>query len=55
MAIAGNNIKVRIWRINYMNDDPVGGAVVTGTIVGSYPARLQANPEEQLLLYLSKT
>ena len=50
MAIAGNNIKVRIFRINYVNDDIVGGAVVTGTVIGDYPARLQANPEEQLLL-----
>jgi len=48
--IAGNNIKVRIFRINYVNDDIVGGAVVTGTVIGDYPARLQANPEEQLLL-----
>lgn len=49
MAIAGNNIKIRIFRINYANDDIVGGAVVTGTVVGDYPARLQANPVEQIL------
>lgn len=50
MAIAGNNIQIRIWRINYSNDDSVGGAVVTGTVVGTYPARLQSNPEEQLIM-----
>jgi len=50
MAIAGNNIKIRIWRTNYSPDDIVGGAIVTGTVLGDYPARLQANPEEQLLL-----
>jgi hypothetical protein len=50
VTLAGNNIKVRIWRTNYSSDDTVGGAIVTGTVVGDYPARLQANPEEQLLL-----
>jgi hypothetical protein len=50
MTLAGNNIKVKIWRILYANDDSVGGAVVTGTYIGSYPARLQANPEEQILM-----
>ena len=50
MTLAGNNIRVRIWRTNYSSDDTVGGAVVTGTVVGDYPARLQANPQEQLLL-----
>jgi len=50
MTLAGNNIKVRIFRINYSDDNTVGGAVVTGTAIGDYPARLQANPEEQLLL-----
>lgn len=50
MTLAGNNIRVRIWRTNYSSDDTVGGSVVTGTVVGDYPARLQANPQEQLLL-----
>ena len=50
MTLAGNNIKVRIFRIDYSDDDIVGGAVVTGTSIGDYPARLQANPEEQLIL-----
>jgi len=50
MTLAGNNIKISLWRINYDDDNSVGGAVTTGTCLGIYPARLQANPEEQLLL-----
>ena len=50
MTLAGNNVKVRIFRISYSADNSVGGAVVTGTCIGTYPARLQAVPEEQLLL-----
>lgn len=50
MTLAGNNIKIKVWRILYSDDDAVGGAVVTGTCIGKYPARLQANPEEQLLM-----
>jgi hypothetical protein len=48
--VAGNNLKVRIFRINYSSDNEVGGAVVTGTYIGDYPARLYQVPEEQLLL-----
>jgi len=29
----GNNLRVRIWRFNYPNDDEVGGAVPSGTII----------------------
>jgi hypothetical protein len=37
---AGFNTKVRIWRINYDPDD----------VVGEVRARLESNPEDQLLL-----
>ena len=50
MTAAGLNIKVRIWKIEYSPDDVVGGAVVTGTVVGDYPARFRENKENQLLL-----
>ena len=48
---AGLNVQVRIWTINYAAvDNIVGGAITTGTVLGTYPARLQQNPEQQLLL-----
>lgn len=50
MTLAGNNIQIQIFRINYSDDDVVGGANITGTFIGKYPARLQATPQEQLLL-----
>jgi len=51
MSIAGLNCRIDIWRINYANDDIVGGAVITGTLqYQNVAARIQANPEEQLLL-----
>jgi hypothetical protein len=30
--ISGMNTRMNIWRINFANDDEVGGAVVTGTL-----------------------
>lgn len=48
---AGFNVWLNVWRYTYGNDDAVGGAMPTGTVVYSHiPARFQANPEEQLLL-----
>ncbi len=48
---AGYNTRVRIWRIDYADDDIVGGAVVTGTVVYPYVmARIEANAQEQLLM-----
>lgn len=48
---AGMNTVVRIHRINYADDDIVGGAVITGTVTHSnVHARIEANPEEQLLI-----
>ena len=47
---AGMNIKLRHWIIDYNQDDSVGGAVITGTVGSIYNARLQENPESQLLL-----
>ena len=48
---AGMNLKFNIWRIEVDDDDYVGGALHTGTVV-YYGAmgRMQANPEEQLVL-----
>ena len=48
--VAGFNIKIRLWDITNQSDDVVGGAVITGTVVGIFDARLQANPDQQLLL-----
>lgn len=51
MTNAGMNIRFDIFRVNYGNDDEVGGAVITGTcqyhdILG----RLQGEMPNQLLL-----
>jgi len=49
--VAGLNSECRIWRIEVDADDAVGGALITGTVVYDYlPIRLQAVPEEQLLM-----
>ena len=48
---AGMNLRLNIWRMNTDDDDYVGGAKATGTLVYyDLQGRLQANPEEQLLL-----
>lgn len=49
--ILGCNVKADIWRITETTDDISGGAVLTGTVVYSaYPARIQQQPVEMLLL-----
>jgi hypothetical protein len=48
--VAGLNIQIRHWRITYSDDNEVGGAVVTGSVVGIYQARMSSNPPSQLLL-----
>ena len=48
---AGNNLKVSIWRMTPGTDDYAGGVSITGSVVYSnLRARMQANPEEQVLL-----
>lgn len=47
---AGLNKKAHIWRMS-TQDDSVGGAMATGTVrYYNVPIRMQANPDEQLLL-----
>lgn len=49
--VAGLNSKCKIWRENNSDDDAVGGAVITGTVVYSnINIRFQAQLTEQLLL-----
>lgn len=48
--VSGLNLLIRIHRITYLADDSVGGAQPTGTSYADYQARMQANPDEQLLL-----
>ena len=48
--VAGSNIKIRHWRISYQDDNEVGGAVITGSVIGIYDARKQSSPPSQLLL-----
>lgn len=49
--VAGLNTRVRIWRYGYSDDDEVGGAMPTGTVAHPHVmARIEANPEDQLLL-----
>jgi len=51
MTIAGLNCRIDIYRINYGNDDVVGGAMITGTLQFSdVQARVQADPLEPLLV-----
>jgi len=48
---AGLNTRVRIWRLDDIDDDVVGGAVISGTVAHyNVRARIEANPEDQLLL-----
>jgi len=48
---AGLKQRINIWRINYGDDDAVGGAVTTGTSVYNYvAAQLHAHTPNQLLL-----
>jgi len=47
----GLNLRVDVWRMTTGDDDTVGGASITGTVVYSgYPMRIQAAEEEQLFL-----
>jgi hypothetical protein len=49
--LAGYNIVLEIERVNYANDDEIGGAITTGTVVhSSVYGRLQGEPPEMLLL-----
>ena len=51
MSIAGSNVKVNIWRITTPDDDDAGGALVSGTLIfESYPARIQQQKAQMLLL-----
>lgn len=48
---AGLNLKFEIVRINYSDDDVVGGAVTTGTVVYTNVfGRLQGTQPDQILL-----
>jgi hypothetical protein len=48
---AGMNSRVRIWRLANEADDVVGGAMLTGSVqYEDVRARIEANPEDQLLL-----
>ena len=48
---AGMNCKARIWRMLQKDDDEVGGSILTGTVqYDNILARIEANPEDQLLL-----
>lgn len=49
--VAGLNCEVEVWRINYAADDPVGGAVTTGTtLYATMDAHLQAQKPDPLLV-----
>lgn len=48
---AGSNIKGTVWRMTPGTDDYAGGVSITGTpIYNNLGARMQSNPEEQVLL-----
>jgi len=49
--VAGLNARARIWRMTNLADDSVGGAQISGSVIHTNVyTRLEANPEEQLLL-----
>lgn len=49
--VLGLNVRGRIWWIRSSEDDSVGGALVTGTVVHSdVGARIQQQPAEMVLL-----
>ena len=51
MTIAGLNCRVDIYRVNYGDDDAVGGSMNTGTLqFQSVHARVHADPTEPLLV-----
>lgn len=51
MTNAGMNIRFDIFRMNWADDDSVGGAVITGTCqYADVPGRLKAEEPMQLLL-----
>lgn len=50
MPIAGMNCKFMWWKISQGVDDIAGGSITTGTPMGLFNARMQANPDEQVLL-----
>lgn len=51
MGIQGLNLKVDITRMNYANDDDVGGSTYTGTTVYSdFPASIFARRPSQISL-----
>ena len=48
---AGMNCRARIWRMFQEDDDVVGGSIITGSVqYDNLLARIEANPEDQLLL-----
>lgn len=51
MTIAGMNRRAKIIRINYADDDSVGGAVVTGTVIHwNVPLRMEESPQAEVFL-----
>lgn len=49
--VAGGNIQVQIWRMAERDDDYVGGASISGTVVyQNLMSRMQAQEENQLVM-----
>ena len=49
--VAGLESRADIWRMTYLDDDEVGGAVISGSVVhADVYTRMNAQPREQLLL-----
>jgi len=48
---AGMNLKVNVWRMSTQDDDVVGGASISGSVIYSnVAARMEAEEPEQVLL-----
>lgn len=50
MTAAGMNTRFMWWKMSQADDDIAGGAITTGTPMGLYSGRMQANLDEQIIL-----
>lgn len=49
--VAGLNLRADIWRIDYANDDSIGGAVITGSVTyWDVPLRMETTQPMQVFL-----
>jgi len=47
--IGGLDLRVDIWRETQLDDDEVGGSIITGSVIGCVEANIQEQAGEQML------